>query len=584
MAQVVYQYGGPPLPFGTIDAGDFGVFPLYEGADPANLGAHEGKAMLIVATPFNPSATVTTPGPLPFGTIEGSTANAFDTIGAAATIYPAATHGRTTLPTDTPANTYVPGKFTGQVQNQLALFAGADPSARGAAAFGELILSDPDGELDSLFGYGWDGATVEIRRGLETDLFSSFASVAKFTAAGLVPDLREKRLRLRSLSWLLESAELHGQRYTGAGGIDGDATLAGRLKPYAVGWVFNITPVFINTTSLIAQVSFSSIAAVSAVRDGAVALSFSADYATYALLAAATVAPGAYATCLASGLFRLGAAPVYGITADIQGDADIIASVVGPTTRGTIVRRIATGIGTVRFNDTEQIDYRAFTDFEARQPAAVGWYWDGSQEISKAAAITEVLAGCLGWWLVRPNGQLSIGQAEDPALYSASFTLDYPATGSAEVRLGEPTITDVLPPRRATFIGYRFNYTQQTQDRLATSVSQADALIYSQPARYSGLIDQYLANNYPNSPVVYVANSGYRDAADALTEAQRQTTLFSVTRYRYAVPIVMDPLADVVGQRAQIRNLSRLGWGTSKQFLACGIDAAGSDVKIHFWG
>lgn len=579
MAQVVYQRGGPPLPFGTIDADEVGTFPLYEGVDPADLGAHEGKALLIVAAPFNPSTVVTTPGPIPFGSVEGVVAYSFDNTGARTTTYPAATHGRTTAPTDTPAGIYVPGKFSGDVQTQLSLFGGADPMSQAGATAGELILLDPDGELDTLLDCGWDGADIEIRRGDETDDFSTYSTVAKFCGAGMVGDLRTKSLRLRPLSWRLEAAELHGTRYLGTGGVEGDSALAGRLKPYAAGYVFNITPVPINATSLIVQVSFTSIAGVTAVRDGGVALSFNADFATFAFLAAATLAPGQYATCLASGLIRLGAAPVYGVTCDVRGDADVFNSVAGPTTRAGVVRRIATGLGSVRFSDTEQIDYRSFQDFENRQPAPVGWYWDGAQEVTKADAITEVLAGCLGWWLVRPNGQITIGQAEDPEAYFATLTLDY----DGEARMGEPSISDTIPPRRATFIGWRRNYTQQQQDQLATSVTQADALIYGQPARYAAYIDLWLGNNYPTSPVVYLLGN-YRDEADATAEAQRQTRLHSVTRRRYILPIVMDPLADAVGQRTRVAGLNRLRWGAAKQFLACGFEAAGSDVKLHLWG
>lgn len=584
MAQIVYQEGGPPIPFGSIDAGEPGVFPMYEGVDPANLGAHEGKAMLIVAAPLNAASSTVTPGPIPFGSAESTTqGHAFDVIGLFPVIYPAATQGRSTSPSDTPASTYVPGKFTGDVQSQISLFGGANPGQAGGAAFGELVLTDLDGELDAMLELGWDGAAIELRRGEPDSDFSTFSTVAKFTSAGMVGDVREKRLRLRPLGWLLEAAELHGQRYGGTGGLDGDATLAGRLKPYAVGYSFNISPVLIAATPLCFQVSFSSISQVSAVRDGGAALAFSANYATYDLLVAATVPAGQYATCLAYGLIRLGSLPVYGITADVCGDNDTINSVAGPTTRAGVVRRIATALGAVRLSDTDQIDSAAFIAFGNVQSAPVGWYWDGSDAITKKQALDEVLAGCMGWWLVRPNGQLTIGQIEAPEARSANFSLDYAGTGASESRLGEPSIADTLAPRRATFVGYKWNYTQQSQDQLAASVSQADALIYSQPTRYGSFADLFTSNSYPTSPAVYV-NGGFRDGADAANEAERQARVFAAIRRRYAVPIVMDPLADIVGQRVQINNLSRFGWGTAKTLLVCGLETAGGSVVAHLWG
>src|SRR4051812_4529402 len=110
MGTVVYQRGTPGTPFGAVDAGEVGVFPIYEGIDPTDLGAHEGMGLLLVATPFDPTVVVTTPGPLPFGTAEGALANTFDVTGSLTTIYPAATHGASTAADDVPAEVYVPGK------------------------------------------------------------------------------------------------------------------------------------------------------------------------------------------------------------------------------------------------------------------------------------------------------------------------------------------------------------------------------------------------------------------------------------------------------------------------------------------
>jgi len=557
---VVYQYGAPPLPFGAIDAITPGQFPVYEGLAPSSLGAHVGMSWLLVASPFNP-ASVTSP-----------------------TIYPAATISRSSTPTDTPANTYVPGKLTGDVPLAVSVFAGADPLAAGTGSFGELELLDVDGALDSLLALGWDNATIELRRGLEAEPFSQWTTVARLTSAGIIGGLRSKRFRLRDLAWRLASAELHGERYGGTGGNDGDAALKGRLKPYAAGYVFNITPVVINTAALILQVSRSSITAITEVRDGGVPLTQGTNHATYALLAAAAVSGGTYATCLAEGLFRLGSTPALEITADVTGDADSVNGLGAPLTRGRIVRRIATGIGTVSLTDSEQIDHATFQSFENKQPAAVGWYWDGRGDVTKAQAIAEVMGGCCGWWTVRPNGQLTIGQIEDPADSSPTFILSFPAASAGEVRLGEPEITDILPPRRATYIGWKRNYTIQTRGALAGAVSEANAQLYSQESKYAGEEAAYIAAHYPSSPAVTLA-AGYRLEADATAEATRQTNIFDVERRRYAVPIaVCDPVADVVGQYARLDNLNRLGWGAAKSLFVCGFNGAGGNVELHFWG
>ena len=71
--------------------------------------------------------------------------------------------------------------------------------------------------------------------------------------------------------------------------------------------------------------------------------------------------------------------------------------------------------------------------------------------------------------------------------------------------------TAMRPPRRATYIGFRQNYTVQGQSQLAAGVSQADAAIYGAPVRFSTAFDQWTANAYPGAIVVYIAHTGYRD-------------------------------------------------------------------------
>ena len=584
MAEPIYQYAAPPFAFGAIDDVVPFAFVIDTGVDALGLGAHEGKALLMVAAPLDPAAIVSTPAPpYPFGDVDSYSPLSFSWQGATRTIYPAATIGRSSLPGDTPANTYVPAKLTGAINFGVSLFSGADPVTAGSTGIGVLELTDPDGELDYMMGYNWDNAPIYLRRGEPAANFADWELVASLTGAGILANPQKKEIRLRDQGWRLRNAELHGLRYGGTGGSDGDAHLAGIIKPYCVGYVFNITPVAIGATLLCYQVSCSSIAAVTAVRDGGSPLSAGADYTTYPLLAAATVAPGTYATCLAQGLFRLGSSPVNGVTCDVTGDADVIDGQNGPTTRGQIARRIVTRMGAVRLNDATQIDFPALAAFASRQPAPVGWYWNAP--INKADALYEVMRGCLGWWCVRLNGLFSLGQIEDPALVSPTLILSFPAAGVGERRVGEPQMTDWLPSRRATYIGFRQNYTVQGQSQLATGVSQADAAIYGAPVRFSTAFDQWTANAYPGAVVVYIANTGYRDQADSDAEAARQARLLMVPRYRYSVPVVMDPLADAVGRNTRIDNFNRLGFGAARQFWCCGVNAtAGPYLQVDVWG
>jgi hypothetical protein len=581
---IVFGFQAPPLPFGSVDdLAEFGKYAIYRGIDPLNLGAHEGTHLLLVASPFDRTKVLefATP-PMPLGEAGDGTGLRFTMKGGAVTVYPASTLSRSTLPADTPAHTWVPGKL-GALSFNIDLFDGADPLTTGKAAAGVLNITDPEGELDSLLDLAWDGAPITLRRGSDDTLFSSWPVVANLTAAGLLSNLRTKELDLRDLGWQLATAELHGQRYGGTGGADGDATVTvGTMKPYAAGYVFNVTPARVNAVLLIFQVSYSSVRAITAVRDGGIALTHGADYPSWEALAAATVAPATYATCLALGLFRLGSSPQKDVTADVEGDNDTIDGQAFPRTRGQIARRIATRLGTVMLDEGSQFDFAALAAFESKQPAPVGWYW--SDAISKADALNEVMRGCLGWWFVRLNGQFALGLVEDPASGSPDFTLAYPAPGSGEARLGEPQLIVQLPPRRATFIGFQKNYTPQQASALGLGLTQTEVANYGSVSLYAAAVDGWTANSYPTSQVVTV-DGGYRDAADAATEAFRQQKLWSVPRGLWSLPAAIDPLADVVGRKGRVSNLNRLGWGAQKSLFCSGIDAPDSPVKtLKFWG
>jgi len=582
----VYLRAAPPAPFGTIARDVARSFLLYTGVDPLNLGSHEGKAYLLAITPFDSALTVDLPAPpLAFGCIDRRSPRYLTSQGKTATIYPAATGNaaRSTLPTDTPASTWVPGKLSGAFNYEITLFTGGNPLGGGSATIGVLELTDPDGELDALRTLGWDGAPLQLLRGDPDALFSTYEVVANLSTAGFVYNTRKKEIRLRDLAWRLNVAELHGQRYTGAGNADGDATLKGRIKPYCVGPVFNITPVQINATGLIYQVSCSSVLAIDAVRDGGVPLTADADYATYALLAAVTPASGHYATCRALGLFKLGAAPTYLITADVRGDNDTINGITYPVTRAAIARRIATGRGNIRIADPDGIDLTSHQTLDLRQTATLGYFWD--REITKAEALAEVMAGCLGWFCVRLNGRLAYGQLEDPSISTPMFSLSYPTDANdGEVRVGPPAMVDYPARRRSTLMGWARNYTPMDTNQIAGAVTQADALIYRADGRYTSTADLWVGAAYPSAPIITV-QGGFSTEAAAQLEGDRQQRLFRNIREAFEIEATIDPFADVAARIITVANSNRLGLGSSRNFFCSGIAVNGNGRPVlRLWG
>lgn len=584
MASRVYLRTAPPFPFGAVPRDYPRAFLLEVGVDALAIGNHEGKGYLLVATPFDAGRQLELPGPpFPFGAVPRSVPRVFTTKGDTATIYPAATGNaeRSSANDDEPAATWVPGKLSGAFNFEISLFTGGDPTQPGGGTLGLFELVDPDGELDDLRTLGWDGAPIELRRGEPDAYFSTYTTVAKLSAAGIRYNLRKKEILLRDLAWKLSQAELHGLRYGGTGGVDGDATLKGRIKPIAFGSVAGITPVQINATLLVYQVSCSSVLAIDAVKDGGAPLTSDGDVATYEDLVAATVPAGHFLTCEALGLFRIGAAPVFPVTADVRGDADTLNGLGYPSTRAEIARRVATGRGNIRLRDPQDIDGRSFDYLDQWQSATVGRYW--ADEITKADALTELMAGCAGWWSIGIDGRLAVGQLEDPALRAASFTLDFDGDGSAEVRVDAPSMTDWQPPRRSTMVGWGRNYTPLTTDQIAGSVSQAQAAILSSGGRVAPSENAWVASGYPSAKVVMI-DGAYEAEADAQIEADRQRRLFGQVREVIELPVVMDPFAQVVGRVVAIANANRIGLGSSTKGFCFGVAVNGnSKVILKLW-
>lgn len=578
MGNTIYVTGFPG-PAGTLDWPTLGRFPVDVGADPVDLHSARGTAYLLRAAPPDPDTNVVLAGPpFPAGMLPWPGAFRVEWPGARPTIYPAASIGRSTAPDDVPPNLAIPGALPKDPVNYgTKLFDGIEPAPKGQGGAGTIVMLDTDRTLDYLEDLAWDGAPLDLLRGDPDALFSTYAVVAKLTTAGIIPFHNRKEFRLRDLGWRLEQADIHDEIYGGAGGLDGDAALAGQRKPYGIGAVScNVEPKLINAALAIHQLSCSSIQAVDEVRDGGVVLTPIGDYSTYEELAAATVPPASYATCLAKGLIRRGSPVVKSLTCDFRGDADIINGQTYPHTRGQVARRIAIGRGTVRLTDA-QIDFVNLNRLEQGQPAAVGFYWpDG---ITKADALTEVMSGCMGWWAMRLNGLLALGFIDEPT-GSPALVLTFPEDMSGDIVPADA----YQPPRRATFVAWRRNYTIQDASRLAGETIDAGlGLIYGQPARYAGNTDGFQTYLWPSAGTMRVDMSGFAEEGAAYSEAIRAQRVMGRQRGRWTVKTPCDPFADLLGKVIQINGYAR--WGAARKLICVGMSfASGRAVSLDLWG
>jgi hypothetical protein len=559
------QFGGPNEPW-----------PLAAGVDPLNLGGHRGKDLLLVLEPADPASALEL-GPFgPYGDPEWPEGGEWGWAGTRVELYPASTTSRSSGNADTPAATFVDGILPAAPNFGSSLFAGVDPLGRSRPTVGELVLVDPDGKLDYLLDYVWDGAPVTLKRGERGADFATFETVARFTARALIADLDTKRIDLRDPGWQLD-ALLHNEFYKGEGGLEGDASLKGRWKPWALGWFFNEEPVLLSTADQIFQWSLGSSQQLIAFKHGGVPLAIGADYPTYEALAAATIPGGECATCLAKSLVRPNVTLQYGVRVEGVGDGDTAYGHPAPTKRGEIARRIATTRGQSRLDDAAQIDVTSFNRMDTRHSAPVGWFF--SQEITKAEALDIVLSGILGWWRLRPDGRLAVGWLESPSIGS-SLAFEFKAEG-----MGKPRLVAMAPPRAASFVGWSINGSPQGRSELAPSVDDETASILAQEARWAQAASPAVAALYPTAKQVFVPQAGFRYEVDAAAEAARQQGILEVERRRWQVDFEIDPFVDLIGRGATINNVGRMGFGAAKPVLFVSLDIQGtSAVTVEFYG
>jgi hypothetical protein len=439
------------------------------------------------------------------------------------TIY-AASAALLTAPDDTPASTPFHGTLAQPISFRRSLLG---DSAIGVFSTGDgtMSLDNRDGRYDFLIGtYSIDGRRITLKIGRIEDNYATDFPIFVGTAADWLIDEDSLTITIRDFGYRL-NVPLQQNLYGGTGGADGGADLAGKRKPLAFGQVFNVTPPLVVPNLLIYQVHDGEIESADSVYDRGTALTFSADYATYADLSAATVAAGYYATCLAFGFIKLGSTPAGTVTADLHGDAD--GGYV--ETSADIVRRIVNR--STDIEDTDEIYLPAFAAVNTAQPAPIG-YWSGTDDGQGVDdAVANIMAGVGGWAGFRRNGKFEVGIVLAPTSPPSSrFTVD----DIAEIKR-EPLPSGISPPPYRFRIGYQRNETQQTD--LAGSVSADRKAFAAEQYRFAEASSTAIRADHPFALDADPIEAYFVNLADAQAEATRRLNLYRASRGLYRIKL-----------------------------------------------
>jgi hypothetical protein len=438
-----------------------------------------------------------------------------------------------------------------------------EDSARLSFQSGELSLDNADGGLDVLGGdWTMAGRPAVLRRGPHRTpiraRYGEFGRVAdlRITSAALTSGDR-LTLGLREAATDLSVPAC--QTYTGTGGLEGDASLKGQLRPLLLGIKRQIQLLLLLSSPLVWQVAAGPLLQVFGVRDQGADLTPAGDYPSLAALLGATVPPGSYATCLALGLVRTGRKPFGMLTADAQA--------AGDGSHGGIALALLRGPGGL------PEDRIVASGFASLPGGLAGWIWTGG---TVAAALDEVLRSCGGWWGSDRLGRIVAGRLVRPDLMAPRFTLE------RWMLTAEPSEERGAVPRYRQRVAYRRLATVQSATDLVGLDADKAALVaaYGTDQQVATAYSAATYDAYPSATDPDPLPSGYDAEADAQILADELLALHGVRRRRWRVPVgkwghLID-LGDVVAV-----DHPRL---SGKSWVAIASDEVGDAKTLTLWG
>lgn len=475
-------------------------------------------------------------------------------------------------PADTASITKYPPRLLEPPAIELSIPVYPSQDRRASISAGELRIANGDGGVNSLTG-DWTvaGRAVTIyraphRRPVHAPR-STFERVATLKTAAAFGGTSTLRMPLQSGAKTLNDPACG--TYTGAGGINGDAGLAGANIPRLFGLVRNIAPVQVEAGKLIYQLHDGALSQVLAVRDAGVALVPGGDVASYAALQSATVAAGTFQTSLATGHFRVGTVPLR-LTADARGAT---ASGGYPATAGALAAQIlslSTG-STV-----------SPTAFAAWRTAEAGIVVRGG---TVADALDRLAAGLgTAWWGTDTNGNWIGGAVTAPETLGTGIAI-------RESMLAAPPeeVTGALPPWWRARVGYqRLDLVQSGAD-LVTSVSAADRDYYGRLQRTAIASDTAVQSAYPLAVDGEEVPGVLDSAGEASAAAAELLALFKEPRRSWLVRL--GPRADgLPWWQLSLGSPVRLIWkyaaplASGRTLLVRSISARGDDAELELWG
>jgi hypothetical protein len=495
---------------------------------------------------------------------------AVDQYGTLRTFY-LGTDGFTTSPADTPANTTFLPELTDAGSISLWAFAEAATSGSSQLKSGEVTANN-NGQFDSWKDYSFDGRPVTIRYGSGGAYPGDFTTIFTGTITSVSVTLSKVTVSIVDRAKVFDLPVLTALflgTNSGPTGLEGLATdLKGKPKPRTYGKPREVGPPCVNTSKLTYRVSDRAVDDISAVYDRGASITKGADYATSALLTAATVGAGTYATSFAEGLFRLGSSATGQITCNpVAGGSDALRTVA--ETLKQLAQDAGIPAGSILASDVGELN--------AVAPSVIGLYL--ADDTTFRSAMDQVAASAHAWWAFDPAGVLRMGQLAPP---SGAADIDIiEADVQAGFECGSADGSGI-PVYRVTVRHSKF-FTVQTSD-VAGSVTDARRSELAQEFRTVSVEDASIRIQSPQARELVVDTLLTSDA-DAAIEAAQLLAIHKVRRFLFTTPVPVWVFTTGLMRLATLTH-RRFGLSLSRTLAVLGfeLDLARSRVIAKLWG
>lgn len=376
-----------------------------------------------------------------------------------------------------------------------------------AVSGGYVDLDNSDGGLDDLlFNHAIDGRRVVVKVGAEGAAYDDFETVFDGLAVGW--SAREQKVTIELRDALADlDLPIQANNYAGSGGLEGGTDLTGKLKPVVFGLVRGTAPPLVDSASLIYDCHDGAVQDVLAVFDRGIAITE----------VGGAPAAGQFQQDLANGNFKLGGTPAGTVTADVRAGSNPAGFLV-------VLDQVLTkaGIATTKVPTFDRQNFPLSASIE------VG-VWVSVQSRSRRAVLNDLLATVGGYLAPDRVGMYRIGVFSTPG-GAPEFTLTDAEIISIEQELPP---RGVYPPNWRRRVGYKQNYTVQTDLAAAVTAAQRDfareefRVVTSEDA---AVLTQHLYATDPD-PV----ESLFDASSAASDEAARLLALYKTERRIYRI-------------------------------------------------